>query len=318
MPHSHDSKAIRKATILSNGPISNSSVEDNYLLTLRVDSPFRPFYGQFIQIQVAGDPTSRHAVLSDADTHWDNLEPELNCRKPVLNRPFSVAGIQHHDQATDVHILYKVRGPGTVELSGFTAGSEITILGPLGQSGFKLPEGLDRAIVVGGGLGVAGTLFWLRHLVEQAMPVTMIAGSQNVDQLALPVSLRTADCNEELPYIFEPLTSDLVDLHLATDDGSAGFKGFASQALQAVLDEKPAGEKWAVFSCGPWPMLQALVSVCREHDLPCQVSLEEMMACGIGTCQACVIKVHGNSDKDEYKLCCKHGPVFDAAEIVWD
>lgn len=202
------------------------------------------------------------------------------------------------------------------------AGTALTVFGPLGQSGFTLPSNLTHAIVAGGGLGVAGTLNWLKSLVDHNIQTTMIIGAPDGSQLPVPTSLRTETPNIDpntLPECFRPIVAPSVKLRISTDDGSVGLKGFVSHAVEDVLRSLPPGESVAIFTCGPMPMLKSVVLLARKHTVPCQVSLEEMMACGIGTCQACVIRVPSDvHPSGEYRLCCKHGPVFAADDILWD
>lgn len=239
-----------------------------------------------------------------------------------MNRPFSIAGLTHEDGSSQVSVLYKVRGPGTRTFRTFAPGRPVTVFGPLGARGFQLPAPVDRAIVAAGGLGLAGTLFWLDQLVNRGVPATVLVGSPTAGELPLPEPLRQGDRPVDahvLPGLFAPLLSPHVALRIATDDGSIGFKGFVSRALESLLADKPADEKWVVYGCGPWPMLKSIAALAQRENLACQVSLEEMMACGIGTCQACVIGVYaGGKGRSQYKLCCTHGPVFDAEEIVWE
>jgi len=319
------SKAICVTEILSNGPISMISGEPNYLLTLKAPLAFTAFPGQFLQIRVATTPDQTQSELifdGETPTIWKNIEPELRDKQPVLNRPFSLAGVYRRQKYTELHVLYRVRGPGTRHLRALAVGTTLTVFGPLGQSGFTMPAKLTHAIVAGDGLGVAGTLNWLATLTTHNIQTTVIIGAPDASQLPVPVPLRTESPNVDpttLPECFRAIVAPCVKLRLSTDDGSAGLKGFVSHAVEDVVRSLPVGESPAIFTCGPMPMLKSVVLLARKYNLPCQVSLEEMMACGIGTCQACVIRVPSDvNPAGEYRLCCKHGPVFQADDILWD
>ena len=111
-----------------------------------------------------------------------------------------------------------------------------------------------------------------------------------------------------------------VDSVIATDDGTLGWKGFVTEPLAAWLDAMDAASDNAVvYTCGPEPMMRAIAEICIARNVECQVSLERHMACGMGTCQSCVCKIKSDAEPGwSHKLCCTHGPVFDAAEIIWD
>jgi len=160
-------------------------------------------------------------------------------------------------------------------------------------------------------------------LMERGIPVTLLVGSPSAEQVPLPPSLwesrSSAGRSSALPAPFAALEGGGIDVRVATDDGTAGFRGLVSELFDRVLAEKPGDQTWAVYGCGPWGMLRSIAKRTARENLFCQVSLEEMMACGIGACQACVVKVYtSDPPRWEYKLCCTHGPVFPAEAIVWD
>ena len=323
MAHHLDNKAVHQAEVLSNRPISAGKDQPNYLLELKLDRSFTALPGQFIQIQISEPPLTTHRELEHQNGEFQpwTVEAELDHKTPLLNRPFSLADLRTVDGFTQASVLYKVRGPGTIRLSQFRASDNLTLFGPLGSSVFTLPERVDRVVMVGGGLGLAGLLFWTNGLIEKGLPVTMVAGAPTAEQIPLPKKLwsqRTSD-TRNLSNVFSRLGPEAVNLYVATDDGTAGHKGFVTEVFDQVLAEKPPSERWAVYACGPWAMLRLIARAADEANVFCQVSLEEMMACGIGACQACVIKVRADNHQGwQYKLCCTQGPVFDARTIVWD
>lgn len=218
---------------------------------------------------------------------------------PLLRRPFSLSDIDRETGA--VSIIYEVRGKGTKLLSGYPEGHEVDIMGPLGK-GFSLEDltSMDQAILVGGGIGAPPMAALAQALADKGLSkVTIILGGTSKNKL-LP---------EE---IFAKTGAKLL---FATDDGGKGHKGFVTELLPQLVQDQ--AEKYFVFACGPEGMLKAVSDYCIPHHIPCQLSLEEIMACGIGACQGCVCKVKGETGFD-YVRVCREGPVFEAREVVWD
>lgn len=205
----------------------------------------------------------------------------------LLPRPISLCGIDKEQGR--LRIVYRVAGEGTKEFSGYQAGDDIKILGPLGN-GFPLD--LDKkAFLIGGGIGIPPMLELAKNLNCEKQ---MVIGYRD-DQLFLKKE-------------FEPYG----DVYVATEDGSVGTKGNVLDAIRANgLDAE------VIYACGPTPMLRALKAYAKEKGMECYISLEERMACGIGACLACVCKT---KEKDEHshvnnKRICKDGPVFRAEEV---
>ena len=214
---------------------------------------------------------------------------------PLLRRPLSLHRInQQHEK---FELLYEVVGKGTELLSKYNVGAELDILGPLGK-GFTI-EKKEIAILVGGGMGVAPLLALADELKSKVKIIYILIGAKNMDRVLTEES-------------FKEITNEIL---VSTDDGSYGKKGFISDLLLDVL-ENTLGEKdldnTTLYACGPHPMLKAISDIAFQKKIPCQVSMEQRMACGIGTCLGCVIKT-----KNGYKKVCDDGPVFDAKEIIW-
>lgn len=211
---------------------------------------------------------------------------------PLLRRPFSICGVR--DDL--VHVLYSVVGRGTRILSQMREGESMAVLGPLGK-GFHLPA-LDRQpILTAGGMGMAPLLFLAASLSPGQY--AFLAGFGSADQVVRP---------------------DQVDLSgtavaIATDDGSAGHHGLVTQLLEASLTG--LNNKGIVFACGPLPMLKAVAAITQDRDVPCQVSLETGMACGLGACQGCAVKAGARQDR-VYLHVCQDGPVFDRTDVDWE
>ena len=202
---------------------------------------------------------------------------------PLLRRPFSI-----HDVTGDsVSLLYRVAGGGSRLLSGIPRGRMIDVIGPLGRP-FAIDTGQRHQIVVAGGIGIAPLQFLLRRLRAARAAPTLFYGCQTKKQF--------------LPHLN-------VKQVATTDDGSCGGKGLVTAALQREIARFPGA---ALYACGPWPMLRAVAGIAARHSLPCQVSLEAHMACGVGACQGCAVRT-----VDGYRTVCHDGPVFGSAEIDW-
>ncbi len=203
----------------------------------------------------------------------------------LLPRPISICEINPKEKS--LRLVYRIAGKGTKELSEMKEGMELDVLGPLGN-GF--PQKETSAFVIGGGIGIPPMLELSKQLNCKKQ---IILGFR--DQLFLEKE-------------FEPFG----DVYIATEDGKAGTKG---NVLDAVSEHGLKAD--VIYACGPLPMLRALKSYAKEHDMECFVSLEERMACGIGACLGCVCK---SKETDSHtnvknKRICKEGPVFEAQEV---
>jgi len=219
---------------------------------------------------------------------------------PLLRRPLSIhRSSEEHER---FELLYEVVGKGTEILSGSSVGSELDVLGPLGQ-GWQIDKKKKIAILVGGGMGVAPLLALAEQISkiknQRSKILYVLIGAKNRDRVLAEKDFKT-------------LTDQVL---VSTDDGTQGKKGFISDILIDVL-ENTLGEKdldqTTIYACGPQPMLKAITDIAFQKKIDCQVSMEQHMACGIGTCLGCVIQT-----KDGYKKVCDDGPVFKAEEITW-
>jgi len=217
----------------------------------------------------------------------------------TLRRPFSVAGVT---PAGELELLIELRGEGTRALADLAVGSQLTMMGPLGR-GFTLaaPHGTEdapragedalHAAVVAGGIGVAGVRFLAQRLFEEGADATLFVGARTADALL----------HSTLP---EP-----TEVRVATDDGTAGVRGTVCDLFAAESVNLPPNTR--VYGCGPRAMLDSLAAVADERGMTCELSLEEMMACGVGACRGCVV-----STIDGYRTVCKDGPVFNASLLI--
>lgn len=215
------------------------------------------------------------AMLSAAE-HWGAEEEQ----RPFLARAFSIA--RHRDGES--HFLLEDVGPGTKRLCELRAGDGVWALGPLGR-GFTPPGVGRRAVLVGGGVGIA-PLAILQDELEGS--VTVLLGFRDRAHAQ---------------------GAGLLDgARVATDDGSTGHHGLVTDLLAADLERDPEA---VVYACGPPGMLEGVRALCAERDTPAQLALEAGMACGFGACFGCVVEKRGGG----YLRVCVDGPVVDASEL---
>lgn len=205
----------------------------------------------------------------------------------LLPRPISIC--ESSPEEGTIRLVYRIAGAGTSEFSKLIAGEKIEVLGPLGN-GFPVKEYAEsRVLLVGGGIGIPPLLSCARKLTDKTFAVGYRSET----------------------YLLADLESEAT-VHVATADGSLGTPGNVLDAIKA--DGVKAD---VIFSCGPKPMLRALKAYAAEVGIPCYVSMEERMACGIGACLACVCKttgIDGHSHVHNTRIC-KDGPVFLAEEV---
>ena len=232
---------------------------------------------------------------------------------PLLRRPFAVHRLCGETEAVPsgtspscIEILYRTIGKGTLMLSGKKRGEEIDLFGPLGN-GFRISRQTDTAVLVAGGIGVA-PLLSLAQLMGRgrgAVSSTVIIGGATRGDILCRSDFRKAGAR----------------VAVTTEDGSSGVKGLATDLLEDVLRylSPSVMARLALYACGPMPMLKRVAAIARDRALPCQVSLESAMACGVGACLGCSIPVRStNGGAVSYQRVCKEGPVFDSTTIAWD
>lgn len=202
---------------------------------------------------------------------------------PLLRRPFSICEVE----GDYLFFMFDIHGEGTKMLARKQKGDTLDVLGPLGN-GFDFSGDFDSAVLVAGGLGAAPFPFLITKL--HGKNIRSYVGGRNSDLI--------------IDYKFE-------NLSVATDDGSAGFRGTVVDLLKKDFAENNL-KNARIFACGPNPMLKALQAFCIQENLDCQLSVETSMACGFGICQGCPIDSY---DGEKYYLVCKDGPIFNAKDI---
>jgi len=227
---------------------------------------------------------------------------------PLLGRPFALYDtvLDRDDLPIGIDIVYLVVGKLTGLLSSLRTGDALSVWGPLGN-GFGELSSLQSVALVAGGIGQTPFLAYIRDLLGDRG----YGGRQprrQVESVRLYYGVRTAD----LAAGVEDFRQSGADVHLASDDGSLGYHGFVTD----LVATHPHPQR--IIGCGPEPMMHALAKLAASWSVPCDLSLETPMACGLGICFSCVTKVrlaHGGWD---YKRVCIDGPVFDAATLDFD
>ncbi len=215
-------------------------------------------------------------------------------RDTILPRPFSI----HSVEDGQISLLYAVVGKGTGWLSTRKKGETLDIFGPLGN-GYTIDEKSKNLLLVAGGLGIAPLRFLAEAAAGAGKQVTMLQGARTCD-LLMPVNTPQSMFNKGMH-------PSAIHCFNATEDGSEGFKGLATQLIPHYL--KGIDQ---VFACGPMSMYKTMAQMSVLQDKPVQVSLEIMMGCGTGVCYGCTIKTAGG-----LKQVCKDGPVFNMAETIF-
>ncbi len=216
---------------------------------------------------------------------------------PYLKRAFS---IYSSDGDNEIEIIYRVVGRATGIMAAMSEGDGVELIGPLGN-GFSVKDGARQVIAVAGGIGLPPVGYYCRKYVSVFERTTLVVGARTKADLLVPVGL----------------TVEGVEVVACTEDGSKGLKGTACDGLGKVLEDLvPDGGSPAVqvVACGPNAMLREVNRICRARGITCEVSVEEVMACGIGACLACAVPRSGGG----YLHACKDGPVLDCTEVDWE
>ena len=210
----------------------------------------------------------------------------------ILRRPIS---INYTDTNSGiVELVYQIVGAGTKILSTLTSGNTLNVLGPLGQ-GFDIADA-KNVYLVGGGCGVAPLRFISKKWPH--LKVDAFLGFRSLSSV----------------YQREEFTNTSEKVFLATEDGSLGNAGYVTDLVAMELkNDKPD----LILACGPMPMLKIIQGLVKKHNIPCQISLEERMGCGIGGCLVCSCAI-GKENWWQYKRVCADGPVFRSEEVLWD
>lgn len=210
---------------------------------------------------------------------------------PLLRRPFAVASAE--PRVKRASFIYQVRGSGTEMLSNTAPGATLDIIGPLGKP-FPLPDSQQFSVLIAGGIGLGPVLFLADTLQQAGYACSFVFGCRSGS------------------FIPERLF-DGRNVVVCTDDGSTGFKGTVVSYLESIAGNIP--ENARIYCCGPEPMLKGCHLFAQKHQFSCFVSVEQVMACGVGACMGCAVKMAGNG---LYARACKEGPVFNSKDLLWE
>jgi dihydroorotate dehydrogenase electron transfer subunit len=308
---------------------------EHFRLVLRLQTfpPTDP--GQFVQIACRdlGENFNPEREWDwQSGQQLDAQGVELQSPLAMLRRPFSLAGRREVNGQVELDIIHRVVGVGTGWMSRLKPGDSVYILGPLGNR-FELPPEGGLAILVGGGVGIPPMIYLAERLAGRkavGRKAVVFAGALTRDLLPLTVEhngpVPTTDGVEPLLNIAE-FSRHGIPAVITTDDGSYGYRGFVTQALEAYLDRISNRSPLVpvIYTCGPEPMMKRVADIAARRGLVCQIAVERAMACGMGTCQSCCIRVK-KADPHQpplagqdwaYRLACTDGPVFRGSDLLW-
>lgn len=291
----------RTGIFLSRVARRRSLCDEHFELTLSLDEFPPAVPGQFVQV-LCHPPVEQTARETSA---------------AMLRRPFSIGGLRRDARGIEIDILGRVVGPGTTWLDVRSPGDVVSILGPLGR-GFTLPARDETALLVAGGIGLPPIRWMAESLVNTGISCTAIVGAQR--KSLLPVTIveppsttgAATTCVEEFARMGVPTA-------VTTDDGSCGLRGRVTDAMEEFFRSSISRGSVRAYACGPEPMLRAVAQLCARHGAACELAMERVMGCGMGTCQSCVVPVNDSARTEgwRYALCCTEGPVFDSSRVRW-
>jgi dihydroorotate dehydrogenase electron transfer subunit len=216
----------------------------------------------------------------------------------ILRRPISISRVNR--DAGTMDLVVQVLGGGTRRICDIEADERISIVGPQGN-GFTRFTKAKSLWLVGGGVGIA--------------PLFMAAEEYRIHNPNGRLSVFLGYATGEKAYYDHTFDTYADEVMIATEDGSLGHKGYVTPLMEKAIVEGQVPS--LALACGPTPMLKAVQGIVNAKGIPCQLSLEERMACGIGACVGCVCRI-GTPDTWEYKRVCSNGPVFDSQEVLFD
>jgi dihydroorotate dehydrogenase electron transfer subunit len=308
-------KRGRRAQFLGTVKANQLLCREHYRVTVAVDGFPATEPGQFVQLLCRG---VGDAMSEEVEVDWEPGQivegrgQELLSPLAMLRRPFSLAGRRDGANGVELDVIHRVVGVGTEWLSHLRPGDQVSVLGPLGNR-FELPPPGGTGLLVAGGVGIPPMLYLAEKLNGQAIA---FCGATTKDLLPFELTQSAADPATPAMRVAE-FARHQVSAVVTTDDGSYGFRGFVTQALERYLDSTeidPAS--FVIYTCGPELMMKRVADIALRRGIACQVAVERAMACGMGTCQSCCIKLKVGDDW-RYRLACTDGPVFAAGDLLW-
>jgi len=278
--------------------------------------------GQFINIRCDAPQEDRTARV----VSWDGDRPvqevrgtEIKGIVPLVRRPVSVSYLHDgSDGPREIVLLVRIVGAGSRMIGSKRAGDVLDLIGPLGN-GFDTNVPGDRAFLIGGGCGIAPLVGLAEHLAAAGKEVIVFYGDRAASLIPLTMPQGAGATGDKALLMRGTSEFPCAGLVAATEDGSLGYKGLATEAMAAYAAQV-GWDGVSVFACGPEVMMAAVADLAAAGGLGrCQVSLENYMGCAIGVCLSCAVRVRAENDEGwTYKLACKDGPVFEAADVIFE
>jgi dihydroorotate dehydrogenase electron transfer subunit len=276
--------------------------------------------GQFLQLLCRDARDADLGVQSWPTDGFPSLPAEdLAGGEPFLRRPFSIA--DHWggaDGLAHLRVISRAVGTGTRWLERLRPGNTLNLTGPLGR-GFRIPPAETALLLIGGGVGIPPLLYFARRLHELGRTnVTMLVGATS--RALLPLRLTAEPAADATPTVCVELPGEApFPTIVTTNDGTAGVRGVATDALQAW--DARRGDKQQptlICACGPEAMLRAVARITAQRGWACQLCIERNMGCGLGTCLSCVVRVRDAARETGWRwgLACTDGPVFPRDDLL--
>jgi dihydroorotate dehydrogenase electron transfer subunit len=328
---------LRRNQFVSTVVVNIPLCREHYRLVLQLDEFPATEPGQFIQLECRDGDRDY-----EPDRQWDwepgDWEPgsrlgiaddELAEAVALLRRPFSLAGRRDTASGVELDIIHRIVGVGTDWLSRLKVGQRLHLLGPLGNR-FQVPAEDGLAILVGGGVGIPPMLYLAEKLANRKC--VAFCGALTRDLIPMTILDRDGASGQEAvtpSMMVEEFARHGIPSVITTDDGSYGFRGFVTQALELYLDslstQHSALGTAVIYTCGPEPMMKRVAEIAAYRGIECQIAVERAMACGMGTCQSCCIRVKKPDPAQPplpgkewcYRLACTDGPVFRGVDLLW-
>lgn len=300
---------------------NTSPCDEHYRLTLLADRFPATAPGQFVQLLCRPPESNR---LPEREFDWDTGSPSKSPAEAFLRRPFSLAGRRDRpDGRVELDIIHRVVGTGTAWLAALCPGDPVDVLGPLGNR-FTPPAHGRTALLVGGGVGIPPMLYLAAAWADTPMVAFAGALRKNLLPFQMVPSIPLSTDGSAATLSLTEFSVHHVPAVVSTDDGSVGVHGFVTDALETYLDANPLLDP-VIYTCGPEAMLKRVGAIALRRGVRCQIAVERAMACGMGTCQSCCIRIKKHNPAAvplpgspwAWRLACTDGPVFDSRDILW-